>query len=428
MTRLTRRTLFASAAFGAVVVPVSAEPAAGGGAPADFAALRAAKGSPPGGAMLVLNPAEPHRDGWFRIDVGDKKSADDDGLTLVDQDGHRWKRVFDGPVRAEWFGAGGVAGAHDAASGMGKDLYFGALAYAVAKDVTLSSGRIYGFEPGAVVRTAKGATLAIRGEVEAPAARIFDGEGRVVGIREVRPEWWGAVGDGKNDHHAALQAALDCVAESLSSIGPRQCLILSGKYRFGATLNAIVSADVNLKIDGGGTIFGGARLIAAADFKGDIALHVRGQAEGDLQAIADWGLTDFAIVGEPGTSCRIGLKIGEGEKNLIGLQKSRVEAVHVGGFATCWSITNARLIKLQNCSGWADAVPGGVALAVGLESVDFTGDIEFESCQFVAPVETGRAVSIAHAQAYDIATGGGQLKGVYFVNCSFYKEIGRAHV
>ena len=145
--------------------------------------------------------------------------------------------------------------------------------------------------------------------------------------------------------------------------------------------------------------------------------QVRGARE-DLEVI---GADALAVVGEVGTSCKAGIKVGEGERSLIGLQKSRIQGVHVGGFATCWLVTNARLIKFENCSGWADAVPGGIALNVTLESVDFTGDIEFDSCQFVAPVETGRAAVIAHGNSFDRATGGGQLKGVYFSNCTFYK-------
>ncbi|BCW88359.1 hypothetical protein sos41_14980 [Alphaproteobacteria bacterium SO-S41] len=422
MTDMTRRSLVGAGALGALAATSVASAADGENVAqiADLGSLR--KRVSDAEEIIYVQAADGAGEGGglFRLDALDTSSPDDGGIIVVDERGRRWKRLFDGSIKAEWFGAQALERAVSSAVARGTHLTFGPQTHKVATDIELPAGRVYAFAPGARLEIAAGATVTIRGVLSAADAPLFFGEGRVVGIRDVAPEWWGAIGDGQGDQAAALQAAFESVAQSQDSDGDVQRVRLSGNYRVASTIHAVASAAVNLRVGGGGTVFGGARLTAAATFDGDIALQVRGQAEGELLAIADWGLTDFAIVGEAGTNCKIGLKIGEGERSLIGLQKSRVTGVHVSGFAICWLITNARLIKFENCSGWADSVADGIALSITLESVDFTGDIEFDSCQYVAQMETGRSVTVAHGQNYDLKSGGGQLKGIYFSNCTFY--------
>lgn len=55
------------------------------------------------GRTSVLDKAS----GIFVIDSGDSTSVDDDGAILVDTLGRRWKRVIDGDVYPEWWGAVG---------------------------------------------------------------------------------------------------------------------------------------------------------------------------------------------------------------------------------------------------------------------------------------------------------------------------------
>lgn len=45
--------------------------------------------------------------GFFKVDTTDTTSTDNDGTTLVDVTGRRWKRQFTGPVKAVWFGVVG---------------------------------------------------------------------------------------------------------------------------------------------------------------------------------------------------------------------------------------------------------------------------------------------------------------------------------
>lgn len=48
---------------------------------------------------------DPHREGFFRYDANDTSTPDDDGVTLVGPSGQRYTRIFDGPLRLDWFGA-----------------------------------------------------------------------------------------------------------------------------------------------------------------------------------------------------------------------------------------------------------------------------------------------------------------------------------
>lgn len=66
----------------------------------DYTALRAYTGRATGLRITAAGVA-----GVFQRDASDTTSADDAGTIIVDASGRRWKRVFDGPVNVEWFGA-----------------------------------------------------------------------------------------------------------------------------------------------------------------------------------------------------------------------------------------------------------------------------------------------------------------------------------
>lgn len=63
-------------------------------------------GSPP--AVQIIKCRSEIGDGgggMFAYDPDDSSTSDDDGLTLVDSDGHRFKRIDSGPIDVRWFGA-----------------------------------------------------------------------------------------------------------------------------------------------------------------------------------------------------------------------------------------------------------------------------------------------------------------------------------
>lgn len=67
-----------------------------------IADLRALSASQEGHVYYVTDQ---RREGFFRHDAKDTKTPDDDGITLVGPDGQRYKRIFDGPLYLDWFGA-----------------------------------------------------------------------------------------------------------------------------------------------------------------------------------------------------------------------------------------------------------------------------------------------------------------------------------
>ena len=85
----------------------------------------------------------------------------------------------------------------------------------VAVDLTVPPNVALQFASGGTLDVARDAVLTIEGPVAALATRVFTGAGRVSflpgAVEHVYPHWWGAVGDGRADDAAAIQAAVDAL-------------------------------------------------------------------------------------------------------------------------------------------------------------------------------------------------------------------------
>jgi hypothetical protein len=94
-------------------------------------------------------------------------------------------------------------------------IYFPRGTYLIANSVDIPRGMGLGFEPGAKLLIAAGQTLTINGAIEAGLWQIFAPAqgGRVEFskgcVKDVYPQWWGALNDGVADDYLALQAALN---------------------------------------------------------------------------------------------------------------------------------------------------------------------------------------------------------------------------
>jgi hypothetical protein len=82
----------------------------------NLAALKATEYAP---AVVSVGYKTTPGDGWggmFAYDASDTTTAGDDALVVVDATGRRWKRVYNGPVNAKWFGAKGDGVTNDASA------------------------------------------------------------------------------------------------------------------------------------------------------------------------------------------------------------------------------------------------------------------------------------------------------------------------
>ena len=85
--------------------------------------------------------------------------------------------------------------------------------YSMSQSVTLTSNITLKIEKGAVLSIAAGKTLTINGSFEAGLYQVFDcvGTGKVSGLKESNPIWFGAKIDNATDDSAAWQAAFDSI-------------------------------------------------------------------------------------------------------------------------------------------------------------------------------------------------------------------------
>ena len=101
-----------------------------------------------------------------------------------------------------------------------------------------------------------GVTVTINGKVEAGLYEIFSGSGSVTlaakSVREVYPQWWGAVGDDSTDNASAFNAAMTAA----QNIG--QMCIPAGVYRISAPITNFAAHWLS-SVDSGPDIVGAGR-------------------------------------------------------------------------------------------------------------------------------------------------------------------------
>jgi hypothetical protein len=336
---------------------------------------------------------------------------------------HKLQQFFN-PLDHPWGATGGGAAddtaallsADAAAYALGQPLFI-TRAHRITANITLLSDLF--FIGGSIYRDA-GVTLSCKGVVSAAMSQIFTGPGSTVGIRKVRPEWFGAVRDGATDDAAALNACNACVVASGTSRGPGRPLIeLSlGIYAIDSTVRFTPTSAINLEVAGAGSgLDPGTRIHALSTFGDTIAVHLDGQSNASTSRIADWYVHGFTVT-RAGSAAQVGFWAGGNDTdiNLVGMKESKVEDVLVLDFPVCWQFNQFRLCRFERCAGWAEAVAGGVQAKFTCDDpLLFTGDLTFVSCQLVTTTAmNGNNIRVEH-------DGAGQIKGVRWQSCAFYK-------
>lgn len=282
---------------------------------------------------------------------------------------------------------------------------------------------------GGRLEPATGVTVTLRGEVFAAEQRVFGTDGAVVGVRDVRPEWWGALSNGTADNIVALRAAHTCVQASQASRGGRQTIRLSGGV-YGVSDGWLVepTANVNLHVVGSGTILGGTRITDLASYTSTAnpVFQIGGNAD-SIQQITDWGVTGIAIIKSAGSAV-VGFQVGSNDptKKLIGQTWQKVEDVFVDGFTFDLRVIHSRQIVFSRVSAWSNNLATATVPLQITTNGWFTGDLIFDdACQFVsnsATLASTKCIQIlCETGDYNNATGANQIAGIVFGNLDCYQ-------
>lgn len=123
----------------------------------------------------------------------------------------------------------------------------------ITSNQTVASNITLKVLPGGSFNISAGATLTINGPFVADFYQVFSGSGDVrFGngyIREVYPQWWGAVGDGSTDCTTAIQAAIDSLSTFTTGLPMREScggkiFIPTGQYKITDTISSYSSITV----------------------------------------------------------------------------------------------------------------------------------------------------------------------------------------
>ena len=174
--------------------------------------------------------------------------------------------------------------------------------YNLTTDETVSSNIKLWMEPGAILDGA--GTLTINGPFDASLTQCFGATITVTfgsgAVKEVYPEWWGALGDDSTDDQAAIQATIDSLDNEQTLGSPGNQI-----YKIGSALT--ISKRININFHNSIIHNTGA----------DHALIIDGSGATAIRRIK---VADFTICGVAGT--------GDGLR-LINVHSSYFQNVHV---------------------------------------------------------------------------------------------------
>lgn len=372
--------------------------------------------------------------GYFKVDLADVVSAANGGTIIQANDGALWKRQNNStPLTIQDFGAD-MTGAVAADSilvayqGVSSEIIFPEGQVRLNAANTLGPGKNAIFRTNASVFCTATGSLAVFGGFRAEGyGQLFYGPGSVAGMRNVWPEWWGALGNGTGDDQPAFTKAHNCLQYGSLSQGGAPTLNMQGRlYQFNATFAVQPTATFNIRIQGSGSGYlGGSRIQPSTTFPAGPVIAIVGTGTLAEQA-GDFSIKDFNVLANPAGigSCTAGIQVGAPVSTwrLEGFHCALIENVLVRNFPACWDVVHARLVNFNRCSGWNDTLAGGSAALLIRQAGNFTGDLRFDNCQFVSNVSANCA-SIRINSNTGLSTGAplNMIAGIKFNCCDIYQ-------
>lgn len=301
-------------------------------------------------------------------------------------------------------------------------VYLPRASYRITANLTLPYGTVLVLDGGATFSIDSGVVLTLRGAIEAPLARIFNGAGTVQGLATVYPEWWGALGDGATNDIAALNAMQACLETAGSSYGTAVALFRAAQYCVNTSVKVNANTGRRWEWLGAGGANGTILTALSETWSGSVSAAVLYVATvGDASTLGSFAVTGFRVRATvAGIGPSTGVLVGNSSLGVLsgGFHAgSYLRDVYVEDFAVCWDILHCRLIQLDRCSGWVNTVANGIGLRIraSLEGF-FTGDLEVKDCVFPCQdAATGASPLYIAAQA-----SGATVAGVRFINPVLY--------
>lgn len=268
-------------------------------------------------------------------------------------------------------------------------------------------GGPYAYDPSDTTSTDNGGSIVVASD---------GGRWKLQYFASVTAKQFGAKADGVINDTPALQKFVDFV----TAAGVRG-VIDPGSYILGAPLTITIGA-IGFELDGPGC--NAAIFKVPTTFSGGAAA-VKLVGTGNY---VGWDVGGFAIqAATPGSTgtATLGFQIGDPTTvaiNILGFQFSRMNDVHVTGFAKLWQVTHARMIHFTNCAGWNQSFTGSNLCLHIYQNGAFTGDLLFDRCQFVSTKASGNSpLKIESAVGpYNNSNGFGSVAGIKFRTCDFY--------
>lgn len=202
-------------------------------------------------------------------------------------------------------------------------------------------------------------------------------------------------------------------------------VVLNGPYVIASTINFPLQTAKRLRIIGEGPIDGGTLITCKPNFSGIAGLDI--SATGSI--IASWSLEGLMIRNQvAGQGASIGCAIGGASPGTLleGLVQNSVKDMVVSGFAQNFQACNARLIEWERCAAWSGDASGNQTVGsagwviTNAGAGGFSGDMDFRSCQAVAPYVAGQSASGDSFLLWSIGGAGAEISGIRFHGFQFY--------